>query len=132
MNRLRMVVTVGLAGVVLVTLLAGGAVALARVLDDPDQDVTGPEADKAAAAAVDAAGGGGRATAIERDNEGRAVWEVEVTRPDGTLVEVRIDSSHRVVVVNDDREADDASGDDRDTPDDDNDADDAEDDADDD
>ena len=78
--------------------LTGGAVALAGGGDDGEGTVTGPDADRATAAAL-AETGGGTANAVERDSEDGATWEVEVTRPDGTTVDVRLDESFQVVVV---------------------------------
>jgi uncharacterized membrane protein YkoI len=77
--------------------------------DDGDQPVTGPEADRATAAAVDATGGG-TANAVERDNENGATWEVEVTKPDGATVDVRLDENYGVVVIEGDSETDHADG----------------------
>lgn len=82
--------------------LGGGAVALAGGGDD-EGTVTGPAADRATAAAL-VETGGGTANAVERDAEDGATWEVEVTRPDGTTVDVRLDDRFRVVVVESDHE----------------------------
>jgi uncharacterized membrane protein YkoI len=68
--------------------------------DDP---VSGPEAERATEAAL-AATGGGTANSVERDNENGAMWEVEVTKPDGTTVDVRLDESLEVVVIEGDDE----------------------------
>ena len=89
-TRKRILIT----GAVLVAAGAGGAVALAGSGDD--ERATGPEAEAAAAAAVKIAGGG-RAEGVERDAEGRRVWEVEVTRPDGTTLEVDLDAALKQV-----------------------------------
>lgn len=80
-----------------------GGVAVAGAGDDGDGHVTGPDADKATAAALDATGGG-TANSVERDSENGAVWEVEVTRPDGTTVDVRLDAQFEVVVIEGDSE----------------------------
>lgn len=93
------------AGVALAAGIAGGGVALAGGGDDDGPSVTGPQADRATAAALQATGGG-TANAVERDSEAGAVWEVEVTRPDGATVDVRLDGSYRVVVVDPDAETD--------------------------
>lgn len=103
-------VLIALAGVVLAGGVAVGTVAAAGGGDDEQPSVTGPEADRATAAALEATGGG-RANSVERDAEDGATWEVEVTRPDGTNVDVRLDGSYRAVVVETDSEApDDADG----------------------
>lgn len=88
------------AAAVLVTGLAGGAIALAGGDDDGEGHVTGPDADRAAAAAVKETGG--KVNAVERDNEKGAVWEVEVTQPDGSIVDVRLDGSLKVIAVDSD------------------------------
>ncbi|MFZ6005285.1 MAG: hypothetical protein ACOYXM_15275 [Actinomycetota bacterium] len=79
--------------------------------DDGEGHVTGPEADAATAAALELTGGG-TANAVERDNEAGATWEVEVTKPDGTTVDVRLDEAYELVVIDDDNESpdDDTSG----------------------
>src|SRR5215203_6357626 len=92
-------------------LLAGVAGTTAAVAggDDGDGTVMGPEADRATAAALEITRGG-TANAVERDSEDGATWEVEVTRPDGTTVDVRLDESYAVVVI--DGDAENESGDD--------------------
>ena len=48
---------------------------------------------------------------VERDGENGATWEVEVTKPDGSTVDVRLDESYGLVVVEgDDEDADSDSG----------------------
>ncbi|MGA8992922.1 MAG: PepSY domain-containing protein [Nocardioidaceae bacterium] len=82
--------------------VAYGGVAVASG-DDGDGSVTGPRADRATTAALDATGGGA-ANSVERDSEDGATWEVEVTRPDGRTVDVRLDERYRVVVIESDSE----------------------------
>jgi uncharacterized membrane protein YkoI len=65
---------------------------------DDDKQATGPAADRAKSAAIDIAGGG-TAQSVEREDEGRAVWEVEVKRPDGKTVEVTLDGNYNSVAV---------------------------------
>jgi hypothetical protein len=104
----RAIVTT-IAGAVAVVSLAGGAVALAGG-GDSEGSVTGADADRAKAAAL-AETGGGRANAVERDSENGATWEVEVTKADGSTVDVRLDAAFHTVVVEPDSEAaSDASG----------------------
>jgi hypothetical protein len=50
-------------------------------------------------------GSGGRANSVERDSENGATWEVEVTREDGTTVDVRLDAHYGLAVVEGDGEA---------------------------
>ena len=48
---------------------------------------------------------------MERDNENGATWEVEVTKPNGSTVDVRLDESFAVVVIEaDDEDADEGPG----------------------
>ena len=77
--------------------------------DDTDQQVRGSDAERAARAAVDAAGGG-RASAVEREDEPGVAWEVEVVQPDGTQVEVDLDRNFGRVAT--DRDDDGAKDDD--------------------
>jgi hypothetical protein len=65
-----------------------------------DASISGPDADKAKAAAL-AHLGGGTANAVERDGEDGATWEVEVTQ-NGKTVDVRLDADYKVVVVDGD------------------------------
>jgi hypothetical protein len=80
--------------------LAGGAVGVAKGVSGSSDDVraTGPEADKAKAAALKAVGGG-RVVSVEREDEARSAWEVEVVRRDGTEVEASLDSAYKPVAV---------------------------------
>ena len=83
---------------------AGAALAMAGGGDDGDQQPAGPGADRARAAALVAVPGG-TANAVERDGENGATWEVEVTRPGGGTVDVRLDAGYHVVVIEGDAEA---------------------------
>src|SRR5919204_894835 len=82
-----------LAGIAALAALALGGAALAQAGggSDPSTPITGGPLQKAEAAALDATGGG-RVTATEvRDEEG--YYEVEVTRNDGSQVDVHLDRS---------------------------------------
>lgn len=105
MRRRRYIIT----GAVALALAAGG-VGIAQAVggDDEDEQVRGPQADRAEAAAL-AITKGGTANSVERDGENGATWEVEVTRPDGSTVDVRLDERFRLVVVEGDSEAEDGS-----------------------
>jgi uncharacterized membrane protein YkoI len=83
-------------------LIASGA-ALASNDDDGEGKVTGAQADEATAAALKATGNG-RANSVELDSENGATWEVEVTKPDGNTVDVRLDENYAVVVIEGDTE----------------------------
>lgn len=96
------------AAALLVAGAAGTATAVATS-DDGEGTVTGPQADRAAAAALQETGGG-TVNAVERDAEKGATWEVEVTKPDGVTVDVRLDERYRLVVVDGDGNEDDGGG----------------------
>ena len=95
------------AAIALAAAVTGGGVAIASG-DDGDAHVTGPQAEAATAAAL-AATNGGKANAVERDGENGATWEVEVTKPNGKTVDVRLDENYNVVVIEGDGEDADGS-----------------------
>jgi uncharacterized membrane protein YkoI len=100
-----------LAGLVALA-LAAGAVSVANAVggDDGDEQATGPAADAAKAAALQIVPG--TANAVERDSENGATWEVEVRKPDGSTVDVRLDEKYKKVVVESDSEEPDDGSDD--------------------
>jgi hypothetical protein len=109
MNKrtLKIIVGIGIAA----TLALGGA-AIARAtgaFDDGDAGINGPQADRAKAAALQITGGG-HANAVERDSEDGGTYEVEVTKPDGSTVDVRLDESFKLVTVDGDSETNDSDG----------------------
>jgi hypothetical protein len=72
-------------------------------------------AENGAARAAVRAAGGGSVTDVERDSGGRTRHEVEVTKQGGSVVDVDVDGSFRVIATEpdsgtagDDRERDDA------------------------
>ena len=71
--------------------------------DDGERTATGPGADSARAAALKITNGG-KANSVERDSENGATGEVEVTKTDGSTVDVRLDAKYDLVVVESDRE----------------------------
>ena len=75
-------------GAVILALGAGGVGLAQAVGGDSEEQVTGPDADRAKAAAVKLVGGG-KAVGVERDDGSGAAWEVEVEKADGSEVEVR-------------------------------------------
>lgn len=99
----------GAAGLGLAAAVAVGGVAVASGGEDGhdkgdhEGHVTGTKADQATAAALKATDGG-KANSVERDSENGATWEVEVTRPDSTTVDVRLDEGYHVVVIESDGE----------------------------
>ena len=93
-------------GAALAAALVGGGVAVAGGGEAGEQgshDYTQAQADDASAAALKATGGG-KVNAVERDSEDGAVWEVEVTKTDGTTVDVRLDENYAVVLIDGDSE----------------------------
>jgi hypothetical protein len=93
-------------GSVLAIAAAGAGTAIATS-DDGEGGATGPQADRAKAAALEITHGG-NANAVERDSENGATWEVEVTKPDGNTVDVRLDENYQLVVVEGDTESNDS------------------------
>jgi uncharacterized membrane protein YkoI len=85
----------------------GAALAVAVATSGDDGPVshqyTQRQADAATRAALRATGGG-HANSVETDNENGATYEVEVTKPDGHTVDVRLDESYQVVVIEGDGE----------------------------
>jgi hypothetical protein len=101
----KLIAGIGVAGVIA---LGGAAIARATgAFDDGDASLTGPQADRAKAAAL-AITSGGHANSVERDSENGATYEVEVTRPDGKTVDVRLDENYKLVVVEGDSESNDS------------------------
>ncbi|MDR7254786.1 putative membrane protein YkoI [Nocardioides sp. BE266] len=84
---------------------AGGVAVAGNGGDDgpASHDYTQEQADAATKAALEATGGG-TANSVETDNENGATYEVEVTKTDGTTVDVRLDDSYQVVVIEADSE----------------------------
>jgi hypothetical protein len=89
------------AGAAVLALAAGGAgVALAGggaedAAEGPDVPIEGSALDQASAAALDATGGGS-VTGTETGDE-ESYYEVEVTRDDGSQVDVQLDRDFQVV-----------------------------------
>jgi len=91
----------GVVAVALAGSLTGGAIAFAS--NDGEGGASGPQADRVVQAALEATGGG-TVGGVERDGESGGVWEVEVHKPDGSVVDVRLDASYQVVVIDGDNE----------------------------
>jgi len=109
MRSTRNKLVIGTATTALVLSGAGAALA-AGGGDDGEGRATGRGADRARAAAL-AIVEGGTANSVERDSENGATWEVEVTKTNGKTVDVRLDAAFKLVVIEDDREANDAQED---------------------
>lgn len=96
------VATASLAGAI----VAGTGVALATdVSDDREAPVTGTALERASVAAL-ARTGGGRVTETEVGDE-ESLYEVEVTLPDGSQVDVQLDERFDIVGVEQDGTPDD-------------------------
>jgi Peptidase propeptide and YPEB domain len=93
-------------GIALAAALVGGGVAAAGGFEPGEEgshDYTEEQAAQASEAALEATDGG-TVNEVELDDENGATWEVEVTKPDGTTVDVRLDESYVVVVIEGDSE----------------------------
>lgn len=91
-----------------VAALAGGGAAVAAATggddDATERPITGAALDRAGAAAL-AHTGGGRVTETEAGDE-EGAYEVEVTRADGSQVDVHLDAQFDVLGTEGDREED--------------------------
>jgi CHRD domain len=94
-----------------VVAIAAGAVGVAQAVGgDSEEQATGPAADRAKRAAVEAAGGG-RVTGIERETRPGEAWEVELRRSDGRETEVKLDANFKRSSVDlDDERGEDRTG----------------------
>lgn len=100
-------------GIATLGVLALGAAAIAGASGafDDETPLQGSELARASAAALKATGGG-TVNETERDSEQGATYEVEVTKSDGSTVDVRLDASFGVVAIDSDSDrADDQDGD---------------------
>ena len=81
-----------------VAVVAAGGVGIAYAVGggDSEEQMTGPDAEKAKSAAIDAAGGGRYSRPSTRKRRA-GFYEVEVQRPDGSVVEVHIDGQFQPV-----------------------------------
>jgi uncharacterized membrane protein YkoI len=111
MNKRKLTILAGLVVVAALALIGATIARATGAFDDGDAQLEGPQAERAKAAALRITGGG-RANSVERDSENGATYEVEVTRKDGSTVDVRLDGSYRLVVVEGDSETNDSGGDD--------------------
>ena len=101
------------AGVAALAVAAGGVgVAVAGGGDDAEAPIHGSALDKASAAALEHTGGG-KVTETEVGDE-ESYYEVEVTRDDGSQVDVQLDRGFNVVggEADNENENEDESGDD--------------------
>ncbi len=83
--------------VAMLVALGGAGIAYAANGTDSEEQLTGPDAEKAKSAAI-AEVGGGTVTGVEREDDGSTgAFEVEVKREDGSQVEVHLDGELNVV-----------------------------------
>ena len=106
MTRKR-TIAIGTSVVTLAGLAAGGG-AFASGGESSEADAGAGLARAAALAHL----GGGHANSVELDSEDGAVWEVEVTKADGTTVDVRLAADYSVVAVEGDSDEARENGDD--------------------
>ncbi len=100
----RIVIAGAVAAVAVGATGTGVAVAVGGDDDGPaSHNYTDQQRDDAIDAALKATGGG-TANSVETDDENGATYEVEVTKPNGDTVDVRLDESFRVVVIEGDDE----------------------------
>ena len=103
---LRTKKTAGIAAAILAALIVGGSaagIAATRAMDDDgDTPITGPALERASQAALEYTGGG-RVTGTEVGDE-ESLYEVEVTRDDGSQIDVQLDENFHVVGDKVDRE----------------------------
>ncbi len=103
----------GLIAVAAAAALGGGGAAIAGAAggddDATDRAITGPALDRAGAAALNHTGGG-RVTETEIGDE-EGAYEVEVTRADGSQVDVHLDGGFNVLGSAADGETDGAGDD---------------------
>jgi uncharacterized membrane protein YkoI len=95
-NAINVKTLVIAAAVAMLVALGAAGIAYANGGDSEEQ-LTGPDAEKAKSAAI-AAVGGGTVSEVERDDgNGTGAFEVEVTREGGSQLEVHLDGAYNVV-----------------------------------
>jgi uncharacterized membrane protein YkoI len=106
-------VKLAVGGALAVVVLAVSGVAIAGVTggddDGSDKAITGQALDRASAAALEHTGGGKVTETEAGDEEG--AYEVEVTRADGSQVDVHLDKDFNVISDSADEESDDGGSD---------------------
>lgn len=109
-NPRKAALAIGAMIALLVLGVGGTAYALSRDDDRDDRPIPAQDRERAEQAALDEVGGG-RVTDTEVDDE-ESKYEVEVTRDDGTQVDVQLDENFNVVSSETDGPDDDGSHDD--------------------
>lgn len=99
-NKKQVLLVSGVGAAIVATVGAG--IAATGMGDDNEEPITGEALDRASAAAL-AHTAGGRVTDTEQGDED-SFYEVEVTLPDGSQVDVQLDKSFKVVGSETERE----------------------------
>jgi uncharacterized membrane protein YkoI len=106
-------VKLAMGGALAIVVLAVSGVAIAGAAggddDGSDKAITGQALDRASAAALEHTGGGKVTETEAGDEEG--AYEVEVTRTDGSQVDVHLDKDFDVISDSADEESDDGGSD---------------------
>ncbi len=95
-ERRRITVIAGVLAVV-VALAVGGVGIAQAVGGNSEAPVTGPAAEQAKAAALEATGGGTVLEVEQQDGDGAGIYEVEVKRADGSTLEIHLDEQFQQV-----------------------------------
>lgn len=99
MNR-RTKIGLGAAGGLLALVLAGGGIAAAVSGDGGDGGAVGGAVAAKAQSAAAAAVPGGKAGAVRSESDqGTAAYDIAVTKPDGSVVDVHLTKSYQVLSV---------------------------------
>ncbi len=102
--RKRSTALAGAAGLAMAVTIGGVAIATNGDDGPASHQYTRQQAAAAKKSAL-AATGGGTVNSVETDSENGATYEVEVTKPDGDTVDVRLDARYHVVVIEGDSES---------------------------
>ncbi|MBA3653406.1 MAG: hypothetical protein H0W70_04360 [Actinobacteria bacterium] len=103
-TRTKLIVT----GALALVAVGGTAGAVTAASGDNDTGITGPARDHAARVSLDRVGDG-RVTATEVGDE-EGYYQVEITKNDGTQVDVNLDKDFNVIKTKTDRESSTDSG----------------------
>ena len=101
--RRRSIFIAALAATLTAGAVAGGAAIAHATSGDDGASLTGQTLARASAAALKATGGG-KVNETEYDSDKGATYEVEVTKPNGDTVDVRLDGSFNVIAVDGDQD----------------------------
>ena len=104
--------TVAIVAAIGAVAVGGVGIAYAVGGGESEEQVTGPKAEKAIAAALDQVGGGEVLEAEYQEADGTGVYEVEIQKPDGSQVEVHVSGDYQAIgtAADDDTGSEDESG----------------------